>query len=451
MALSGLQIFKMLPKTNCKDCGYPTCMAYALQLAVGKASLDACPHLAPEIAATLAEVSAPAVRRLEFGDIAAPVVLGEETVLYRHEKRFEHAPVLALHLDDSMDDDRFTDALAVLADQVFERVGDELRVQAVVVAARDAGILAERARRVVQDTPCALILRSDDAASLRGAALAAAVVGHRPLLWGTSADRFDDVAGVALELGLPLVVRGSSLDELAGLGQRCLDMGLSQVALDPMATDAREALAAQVLLRRAAVRDRVKALGFPLIASPFAMSQDPLLKTVLASALIAKYAGIVVIDTLDPAHVLPLLALGQGLYTDPQRPMMVEEGLYPIGDPGPDSPVLLTTNFSLTYYTVTGEIANSRVPAWLLVMDVDGLSVLTAWAAGKFVADAIAPFVQRSGVAGKVAKRQLIIPGYVASIQTELEEELGDWEVVVGVREAADISRFLKSRAEVRP
>ena len=448
MALSGLQIFKMLPKTNCKDCGFPTCMGFALQLAAGKTSLEACPHLPVEVAATLAEVAAPPVRRVEFGPKSAPVVLGEETVLYRHEKRFEHAPILAFRVDDRTSDDQFVADLRILREQVFERVGDELRIGAVVVAAADARRLAERGRRVVEETGCALMLQSDDVAALRAAS--EGLRDQRPLLWGATEGSLDGLAELSLESGLPLVLKGGSLDELSTLGQRCLDRGLDQVVLDPMASGPRQALAAQILLRRAAVRDRVKALGFPIVASAYAMAEEPLLKTVFASAFIAKYAGIAVIDTLDPAHVLPLLALGQGLYTDPQRPMMVEEGLYPIGEPGPDSPVLLTTNFSLTYYTVVGEIENSKVPAWLLVMDVEGQSVLTAWAAGKFVPEAIAPFIAKSGVGEKVSKKQLIIPGYVASIQTELEEELGDWEVVVGVREAADIPRFLKARAAVR-
>jgi len=446
VALSGLQIFKVLPKTNCKDCGYATCMAFALQLAAGKTELGACSHLAPEVAATLAEVSAPAVRRVEFGPASAPLVIGEDTVLYRHEKRFEHKPVLAARLDDSTSDADVGRVMRTLRDQSFERVGDVLRIGAVVVASGDAATLAERSRRVVEDTACAVILQSEDPAVLRAAA--EGLSGHRPLLWGAARDGFEAIAQIAVDHALPLVVKGSSLDELAELGRRCLGMGLAQVVLDPLVATVRDALTAQVLLRRAAVRDRDKNLGFPIIASPYLLPGDALLKTVFAAVLIAKYAGIVVVDDLDPGHVLPLLALSQGLYTDPQRPMMVDEGLYPIGDPGPASPVLLTTNFSLTYYTVAGEIENSKVPAWLLVMDVEGQSVLTAWAAGKFVPEAIGPFVTRSGVAERVSRKQLIIPGYVANIRNELEEELDGWEVVVGAREAADIPRFLKTRAE---
>jgi len=279
---------------------------------------------------------------------------------------------------------------------------------------------------------------------------AEALPGERPLLCGALPATFDQVAEIAARLQAPFVLRGGSMAELVELGQRAVAAGMQQVVLEPVARVAGDALEAQVFARRGAVRDKVKALGFPTIAFPCRLTRDPLLQTVLASALISKYAGIVVVDTVDPAHTLPLLSLAQGLCTDPQKPMMVDAGIYPLGNPGPDSPVLLTTNFSLTYYTVVGEVENSKVPAWLLVMDVEGQSVLTAWAAGKFVADAIAPFVKKSGIEERVARRRLIIPGYVAGLQSELETELGDWEVVVGVREAADLPRFLRALAGAR-
>ncbi|MFH1833536.1 MAG: acetyl-CoA decarbonylase/synthase complex subunit gamma, partial [bacterium] len=292
-------------------------------------------------------------------------------------------------------------------------------------------------------TNTGIVIVSDDPEALLAAGRP--IKGSRPLLCGAGVATFERVAAVAEVLDSPFMLRGGSLQDLADLGRKALHAGFEQVVLEPVAQTAGDALQANVFVRRAAVRDEVKALGFPTITFPCRFAGDPMLKTVLAAALVAKYAGIVVVDTMDPAHTLPLLALAQGLSTDPQKPMMVDAGVYPLGDPGPDSPVLLTTNFSLTYYTVVGEVQSSKVPAWLLVMDVAGQSVLTAWAAGKFVADTIAPFVKRSGIEGKVRHRKLIIPGCVAGIQQELEAELGDWEVAAGVREAADIPRFLRA------
>ena len=211
-----------------------------------------------------------------------------------------------------------------------------------------------------------------------------------------------------------------------------------------MSANLQDALRDQTYIRRAAIKKKFRALGFPTISFPCRMTDDPMLKTVFAGVFVAKYAGIIVIDTIDPAQVLPLLILSQNIYTDPQRPMQMDQGIYPINDPGPDSPLLITTNFSLTYFTLAGEVEASKVPTWLLVMDTEGQSVLTSWAAGKFVADAIAIFVKKSGIDEKINHRKIIIPGYVAQISGELEEELADWEVVVGVREAADVPRYLR-------
>jgi acetyl-CoA decarbonylase/synthase complex subunit gamma len=446
--LSGLQVFKLLPKTNCKDCDYPTCMAFALQLAAGKAAVSACPHLAADVRATLADAATAPVRRVEIGPAAGRTIVGEETVLYRHDKRFEHAPALAVLVDDSLNEQGFDGLLEEFRHQRFERVGEILRPRLLAVASADRDRLKSRVRKAAEHTGAGIVIVSDDPEALLAAG--EPIKESRPLLCGAGPVTFERVAEVARTLDVPFVLRGQNLEELAGLGRRALDAGFEQVVLEPVVETAGDALQAHVFVRRAAVRDKIKALGFPTIAFPCRLTDDPLLQTVLASALVAKYAGIVVVNTIDPAHNLPLLALVQGLFTDPQKPMMVDAGIYPIGGPGPESPVLLTTNFSLTYYTVVGEAENSKVPVWLLVMDVEGQSVLTAWAAGKFVADAIAPFVKKSGIEDKVAHRRLIIPGCVAAIRAELEAELGDWEVFVGVREAADIPRYLRALLSAR-
>jgi acetyl-CoA decarbonylase/synthase complex subunit gamma len=222
-------------------------------------------------------------------------------------------------------------------------------------------------------------------------------------------------------------------------------MDLKEVVLDPTSSSLGDVLMNNTLIRRAAIKKTFRALGFPTIGFPCLMTDDRMLEVVYASVFVAKYAGFVILSDLDPARTLPLLYLGQNIYTDPQKPMQMEQGIYPVNEPGADAPIIVTTNFSLTYFTVSSEVEASKVPAWLAIMDVEGQSVLTAWAAGKFVADAIAPFLKKSGIEEKAPHKKVIIPGYVAQISGELEEELGDgWEVQVGVREAADIPKFLR-------
>lgn len=442
MALSGLQIFKLLPKTNCKDCGFPTCMAFAMQIAAGKAELSQCPHISAEAAAELGEAAAPPVRKVTIGAGDMAVTIGEETVLYRHEKRFEHAPGFAMYVGDDTDDATLAQHLDVFKTQEFDRVGQTLRIKLFAIESTDAGKLAARVKQA-SDTGAGVVIISDDPAALKAAA--EPIKARKPLLYAAGAQTFDAVAAAAKELGVPFALRAAGLEALSELGDKAVAGDYKEVVLDPMSANLQDALRDQTFIRRAAIKKKFRPLGFPTIAFPCKMTDDPLLKTVYASVFVAKYAGIIVIDTLDPAQVLPLLIQAQNIYTDPQRPMQMDQGVYPINEPTADSPLLITTNFSLTYFTVAGEIEGSKVPTWLLVMDTEGQSVLTSWAAGKFVADAIAVFVKKSGIDEKIDHKTIIIPGGVAQISGELEEELGsDWTVVVGVREAADIPKYLR-------
>lgn len=443
VALSGLQIFKLLPKTNCKECGFPTCMAFAMQLAAGKAELDQCPYVSEEAKAELGAASAPPVRKVTVGAGDLAVTIGEETVLYRHEKRFEHMPGLGVLITEDMDDATVDTLLGQLKDMEFNYVGQNLRPRVAAIRAADGARLAALAARADATAGAALVLINDDAAALKAAA--EPLKDKKPLLYAATEANFDAVAAVAGELDVPFAIKADSLEKLAELGQKAVDADLKEVVLDPSSASLGDVLLDQTLIRRAAIRQTFRAMGFPTIGFPCDMTDDKLLEAVYASVFIDKYAGLVILSDLDPARVLPLLYLSQNIYTDPQKPMQMEQGIYPINDPREDSPVLVTTNFSLTYFTVSSEVEASKVPAWLCIMDVEGQSVLTAWAAGKFVADAIAPFIRKSGIEEKAPHKKVIIPGYVAQISGELDEELGDgWEVQVGVREAADIPKFLR-------
>jgi acetyl-CoA decarbonylase/synthase, CODH/ACS complex subunit gamma len=445
MGLTGIQIFKLLPKTNCKECGVPTCLAFAMNLAAGKAELSACPYVSEEAKALLSEASAPPIRPLTIGAGENTVKVGGETVLFRHEKTFVNKPGLAILVSDAMPDAEIDGRLSRFKELKYERVGLTLRPEMIAVknASGDAGKFEALVKKVTAGTDAALILMSDRPEALSAGLKACA--GRVPLIYAASNGNSDALAALAKENKCPLAVRAEGLDQLSQLSQKLSSAGLKDLVLDSGSRTLRRAFEDQVFIRRAALMQKNRSLGFPTITFPCEMTKDPAKETLIAAALIAKYAGIVVLSDFQGESVFPLLVERLNIYTDPQRPMMMQQGIYPIGNPTEDSPVMITTNFSLTYFIVSGEVEASRVASWLLVMDTEGLSVLTAWAAGKFVGDAIGAFVKKSGITEKVKHRRVVIPGAVAAVSGDLEEELGkDWEVKIGPREAAHLSAFLK-------
>jgi len=446
MALTGVQIFKLLPKTNCGDCGVPTCLAFAMNLAAGKAQLSQCPTVSEDAKAQLSSAAAPPIRTVEFGPpgpLAAKT--GGETVLFRHEKTFFNATVIAVTVGDDEPAEAVDGKLARLASLRYLRVGLTLGADAVAVkgATGDPAAFAALVRKVLEKTEAPLILASPKPDVV--AAALPLLKGKRPLLYAAREETWEKMGALAKEFACPLAVRADSLDGLAALTGKLTGMGVADLVLDTGARTVRAALRDAVALRRLAIQKSFRPLGYPTIAFPSEMAGDPVGEAVAASCLVAKYAGIVVLGDLLGETLFPLLLERLNIFTDPQRPMKTDEGLYEFSAPGPDAPVLVTSNFSLTYFIVSGEIENSRQPARLLVVDTDGLSILTAWAAGKFGGDAVAALVKKTGVAAKLQKKSLVLPGAVASILGDVEEEVGaDWKVLVGPREASTIPSYLK-------
>lgn len=445
MALTGIQILKMLPKTNCGDCDIPTCLAFAMKVAAGQVEIDKCPHVSEEAKETIGEASAPPIRTVKLGSGDGAFTAGGETCLFRHEKRFENPAGIAVLV--STDED--TAAVDAKIDRFntleYERVGVMMRANLVAVKDSDGNGDAFTAltEKVLEKAPKAsLILISDNVDNMKAAA--AACADRKPLLLGANADNWQAMGDLAKESGCALGVRGSNLDDLVEVSNNLVEAGHKDMVIDSGARTLRAAFEDNVVSRRSAIKEKFKPLGFPTIAFPCEMTDDPMMETMIASVLMAKYAGIVVLSDLQGELLFPLLLEQLNIFTDPQRPMVVEENIYPLSGPGEDSPVLITCNFSLTYFIVSGEIETSKVPSWLLIKDTEGLSVLTAWAAGKFGADLIAMFVNKSGIADKVKHRELIIPGYLATIKGELEEELPDWTITIGPREAGHLPAFLK-------
>jgi acetyl-CoA decarbonylase/synthase complex subunit gamma len=442
MGLTGIQIYKLLPKTNCGECGVPTCLAFAMNLAAGKAELDACPYVSEEAREQLAEASAPPIRPVAIGSGDTAVKIGGETVLFRHEKTFFNPCGFAGQLSDT--DSNIAEKVKVWAGEQWERVGVNLRPELVFLKcdSGDAAKFEAAARAVVDNSDLSMILACEDPEVLRP--VAEAFAEKKPLLYAATAGNADKMCAIAGENGCPLAVRGVDLDEVQELTNELTEAGLKDLVIDSGARDLAGTFIDQVAVRRAALAQQNRDLGFPTICFANAVGESLAEQTAAAALLIAKYGGLIVMDDLNPESIFPLLVERLNIYTDPQRPMTVTPGFYEINNPDENSPICVTSNFSLTYFIVSGEIEASRVPAWLLIMDTEGLSVLTAWAAGKFVGDAIGIFMKKCGIMDKVKHKKVIIPGYAAAIAGDLEEELVDWEVMIGPREASALPAFLK-------
>ncbi len=443
MALTGIQILKMLPKKNCGECDIPTCLAFAMKVAAGQAEIEACPYVSDEAKATIGEASAPPIRTVKLGAGDAEFTTGGETCQFRHEKRFENQTGLAVLIATDEDAVSVDGKIKRANDFEYERVGVMMRNNLVAIKDNGGVALADMAKKVMEAAPKqAIILMSESVDSLKAGAEACG--DNKPLLYGATSENVDAFAGLAKETGCVIGVKGKNVDDLVETAEKLVAAGVKDMVIDTGARTLRGAFEDNVVARRSAVKEKFKPLGFPTIVFPCEMCDDLMMEAMIGSVLMAKYAGITVFSDIQGETLFPLLLEQLNIFTDPQRPMVVAEDIYPITGPDENSPVLITCNFSLTYFIVSGEIEGSKVPSWLLIKDTEGLSVLTAWAAGKFGADLIAMFVNKSGILDKVKHRELIIPGYLATIKGELEEELPDWTITIGPREAGHLPAFLK-------
>ncbi len=446
MALTGIQIFKLLPKTNCKECGVPTCLAFAMNLASGKAELDECPYVSDEAREQLAEASAPPIRPVALGQGVRKTKAGGETVMYRHEKTFySPTPIGAMVGSDIAQPDLEGKLKAWNAFQ-FERVGFNLRPELVSIkdVNGDKDAFANVAKTIAETSEFNLVLMSEDIGVMTAGVEACKF--KRPLIYAATEGNVDDFGALAKDNDLPLAVKADSVEGLIPLTTKLTEMGIKDLVVDPGSREIKQAFQDQVVIRREALKSGNRALGFPTITFPCEMASNLDMETLIAAMFIAKYGGITILSDFWGGSLFSLLVERLNIFTDPQRPMTVTEGIYEIGEPDENSPVLVTTNFALTYFIVCGEIEGSKVPSWLLIKDTEGLSVLTAWSAGKFSGDDVGMFVKKCGIMDKVKRTELIIPGYAAAIAGDVEEELPGWTITVGPREAAHIPAFLKSK-----
>jgi acetyl-CoA decarbonylase/synthase, CODH/ACS complex subunit gamma len=435
MALSGIQIYKMLPQTNCKECGFPTCLAFAMKLAAKQVELASCPYVSEESKAQLAESSAPPIRLVTLKSNGYEVKAGNEVVLFRHEKTFYNKPGIFIKMGDDTAPEEIKARVAEADAYSTNYVGIDLTVDGFAVDSKAGGqafTAAICAVREASHKPLILSSREPDvmAEGLR------VVEGEVPMIYAADASNWEAMADLAKQYKSALAVTAPTLEELAELTEKIKAKGVEDLVLDPNGQGMSSSVSKNTQIRRLALKKNFRALGYPTISFPVDEAS--------AAQAIAKYSGFVVLDHFAPELVYPLLVLRQNIYTDPQKPIQVQPGIYEINNPKPEDPLLVTTNFSITYFSVANEVEGSGLPAWLLVTDAEGMSVLTAWAAGKFDAERIAKAVKTFNVSEKVSRKRIVLPGHVAVLSGELEGELPDWDIRVGPREAVDLPAFMK-------
>jgi len=445
MSLTGLQIFKHLPggkkekEANCKKCGFPTCMAYAMKLAKDLSLIDRCEYISEELRSLLEDAGQKQQEEIIFGTNDNPVKVGNETVMFRHEKTFVNPACIAIKLDS--DDPEFDKKLAEIYEYSIERVGEEFKIEAIALFDRGNAFI-EKAQKIA-DLQKALIIVSDNIDNIKS--VLSELKYCKPIVYYKSNDT-KAVSDLEKEFGVCITAFGNSIETLIENSSLLIESGAKQIILNIVekSIPKDKIIETHTLIRRAAIEDKFKPLGFPVmsfVSSSGNVYQD----AILASVLLCKYSNIIILESFNKALLSAIFALRQNIYTDPQKPLQVEPKIYEIGDVTKDSPVFVTTNFALTYFAVISEIEASGVPAYLLITPSDGMSVLTAWSASKFTGEIIAKAVRDFGLENLVNHRELIIPGFVSSLKEEIEEELPDWSVIIGTNEAIEISHFLNS------
>lgn len=446
MPIKGTDVVKKLPdggKKNCKECGFPTCFAFAMKLASAGTTVDKCPYLSPEVKAELEDALAPPIRLVTIGCGENSLQIGNEEVIYRHEKTFIHKPGIALLISDTESEAKVEEKIKKLKELQFPWVGLTLKAELLALnnETGDKTKFETLVKRVYQSTDAPMVLIAENGDNLFSARDICA--DRCPLIYPITKDNVDKAIPKIKECPTPVGVKAQSVADLVPLTTKLKDAGIEDIVLDPGSRNLQEVTRDQTLIRRAALKQNFRPLGYPTIGFPCFIAKDGIKEILAAATFVIKYAGIIVLSDMDKELLLPLLVQRLNIYTDPRIPMSVEDKIYEIFEPTAESPVLLTANWALTYFIVASEIEGSRVPSWLCVKNTEGLGVLTAWAAGKFSGDTVGPFIKKCGIENKVKHRKLIIPGKVARIKGELEEALPDWEIIVGPREAAEIPAFL--------
>ena len=450
MALTGLDIYKLLPKTNCKDCGFATCLAFAMALAQKKVSLDKCPHVTAEAKEMLESASQPPIRLVTIGAGERKLEMGNETVMYRHEQKFYHPAGIGVLVEDTLKDAELDERLSKINALKFERVGQQISVNLVCVknSSGDSAKFVNVANKVASMTTLNIALSSGSAKAIEEvirngrAGLNLPYHARRPLVICEDSDEVEAFIRIAKENSMPLAITCSSPEEAAQITDKVKQAGVEEIVISLKGKGISDTIQDFTSIRRTALKKNARSLGYPLLA--FTSTTEPYAELAEAVSYVLKYASLVIVNNTDKDFILPLLVARQDVYSDPQKPVQVEPKVYEIGKVGKASPVIVTTNFSITYFTVAGEVEASKVPTYIICCDAEGMSVLTAWAADKFTPESIDEAIKSLGVEKMVGHKRLIIPGYVSVMSGKLEEITG-WKISVGPREASGIPNYLRN------
>ena len=438
MALKALDIYKLLPKKNCKECGDPTCLTFAMKLAGGKTDVDLCPYLDEGAKAVLGATTRPPIRLVKLGIGERSFAVGEEFVLYRHEKTFYHPPGILFKIADTQTTDEIRAVTTRVRNESFTRIGADLRFNGIAIenTSGSAETFARAVETVEKTAHLPLVLMVTNPAALSAALTQCGT--YRPLIHAATQDNYKEFCALAKHHGCPLVIRGKNIDELAQLAKNCTTEGVQDLLLDLSPDSLQDFIVRSTTIRQLAITRVAPDLGYPVFFDASGMEMQD-----AAIALgIAKYASVIISTPLSPATAKAVLTLRQNIYTDPQKPIQMNPGLYRVGNPGKDAPVLMTVNFSLTFFTLQGYLESTHVPCFMLIVDTEGLSVLTAVAAGKLSEMLVKESIKKFAVEYEVSHRKLIIPGYASPLSGRIEEATG-WKVLVGPRDAAEIGDFL--------
>lgn len=448
MALKALDIFKLTPKKNCKECGFPTCMAFSMKVASGAVEVEKCPHMSDEAIQKLSEATAPPMKTLKVGAGENEYTLGGETVLFRHEKTLVSKNRYAIAFCDCMTEEEVASKIANINKVEYERIGEVMKAEfACVTYNSNKENFLNIIKKLKAETKVAFILNVDDAEVAKEAV--AELKGLNPVVLGATKDNYEAMLEVVKGDNLALGLKADNLEDLYATVELVQKAGYKELILDVTGESIKDTYVNAVQVRRIALKEQDRTFGYPSIVFVNELANgDDNMEVALSSAFTVKYGSIIVIDDISYAKALPLYALRQNLFTDPQKPMRVETKVYPINNPDENSPVLVTVDFALTYFVVTGELERSKVPCWLVIPDAGGYSVLTSWAAGKFGGSVIGNFVKECGIADMTKNRDLIIPGKVAVIKSDVQDNLPDWNVIVGTAEAMELPKFLKEYME---
>ena len=438
MALKALDIYKLLPKKNCKECGDPTCLTFAMKLASGKADVELCPYLDEQAKSVLGATTRPPIRLVKVGVGERSFAVGEEFVLYRHDKTFYHPPGILFKVSDTQTPKEITAVTIRVRDESFTRVGTDLRFNGIAIenSSGSPDAFARAVATVEESADLPLVLISKNTEALNAALIQ--VGSYQPLIHAATKENFGEMCALAKKHSCPLIIKSHGLDDFANLAKDCVAVGVKKLFMDLCPQSLGDFITASTAIRQLAITRAAPDLGYPV----FIDATHPCLQDAAIALGIIKYASVIITPPLSPASAKAALTLRQNIYTDPQKPIQMNPGLYRVGTPGKDAPVLLTVNFSLTFFTLQGYLESTRIPCFMLIVDTEGLSVLTAVAAGKLNETLVRDSIRKFDVENEVSHKTLIIPGYSAPLSGRIEEATG-WKVMVGPRDAAEIGEYL--------